>query len=107
MFWFPDLRRSIVELLLSETASPAELCRRYNIASGQFYIWKNQYAQGRLDPEPSREVELEAENKELKAEIRALQESRQGPGGKDSKQRPPSLYNLLDDRGMGAYGRVN
>lgn len=60
MFWFPDLRRSIVELLLSETASPAELCRRYNIASGQFYTWKKQYAQGRLDPEPSREVELEA-----------------------------------------------
>jgi transposase-like protein len=41
-----DFKRSVVEQLLSETAGPAELCRRYNIASGQLYTWKKQYADG-------------------------------------------------------------
>jgi transposase-like protein len=45
-----DFKRSIVEQLLSETAGPAKLCRRYNIASGQLYSSKNQYADGELDP---------------------------------------------------------
>ena len=60
-----DFKRSIIEQLLSETVSPAELCRRYNISSGQLYTWKRQYANGKLDPEPSREAELEARVREL------------------------------------------
>jgi transposase-like protein len=60
-----DFKRPGVEQLLSETASPAELCRSYNIASGQLYTWKKQYAAGKLDPEPSREAELEARVLEL------------------------------------------
>ena len=60
-----DFKRSIVEQLLSETAGPAELCRRYNISSGRLYTWKRQYADGKLDPEPSREAELEARVREL------------------------------------------
>ena len=60
-----DFKRSIVEQLLSETAGPAELCRRYNISSGQLYTWKRQYADGRLNAEPSREVELAARVREL------------------------------------------
>ena len=60
-----DFKRSIVEQLLSETATPTELCRRYNISSGQLYTWKRQYAQGRLDPEPSREAELAARVRDL------------------------------------------
>ena len=60
-----DFKRSVVEQLLSETAGPAELCRRYNIAAGQLYTWKKQYASGRLDPEPSKEAELEARVREL------------------------------------------
>jgi transposase len=60
-----DFKRSVVEQLLSETAGPAELCRRYNIASGQLYTWKKQYADGKLDPEPSREADLEARVREL------------------------------------------
>ena len=60
-----DFKRSIVEQLLSETAGPAELCRRYNLSSGQLYTWKRQYADGKLDPEPSREAELEARVREL------------------------------------------
>jgi len=60
-----DFKRSLVEQLLSETAGPAELCRRYNISSGQLYTWKKQYAGGKLDPEPSREIELEARVRDL------------------------------------------
>jgi transposase len=60
-----DFKRSIVEQLLSETAGPAELCRRYSIASGQLYTWKKQYADGKLDPEPSKEAKLEARVREL------------------------------------------
>jgi transposase len=60
-----EFKRSIVEQLLSETASPTELCRRYNISSGQLYTWRKQYAHGKLDSEPSREAELEARVREL------------------------------------------
>lgn len=60
-----DFKRSIVEQLLSEAATPTELCRRYNISSGQLYVWKRQYTQGKLDPEPSREPELAARVREL------------------------------------------
>ncbi len=61
----PDFKRSLVEQLLSETATPTELCRRYNLSSGQLYTWKKQYAQGKLDREPSREAELAARVREL------------------------------------------
>ena len=60
-----DFKSSIVEQLLSDTAGPVELCRRYNVSSGQLYTWKKQYARGKLDPEPSREAELEARVREL------------------------------------------
>jgi len=59
------LKRSLIEQLLSETATPLELCRRYNVSSGQLYTWKRQYAEGKLDPEPSREAELAARVREL------------------------------------------
>ena len=61
----PDFKRSIVEQLLSEAATPTELSGRYNISSGQLYTWKRQYAHGKLDPEPSREAELAARVREL------------------------------------------
>ena len=61
----PDFKRSIIEQLLSETATPTELCRRYNISSGQLYTWRRHYAQGRLDREPSKEAELAARVREL------------------------------------------
>jgi transposase-like protein len=61
----PDFKRSLVEQLLSETATPTELCRRYNLSSGQLYTWKKQYAQGKLDSEPSREAELATRVHEL------------------------------------------
>ena len=61
----PEFKRSIIEQLLSEAAGPAEICRRYNISSGQLYTWKKQYANGQLDPEPSKESELAARVAEL------------------------------------------
>ena len=61
----PEFKRSIVEQLLSEAAGPAEICRRYNLSSGQLYTWKMQYGQGHFDPEPSREAELAARVAEL------------------------------------------
>jgi transposase len=61
----PEFKRSIVEQLLSETAGPAELCRRYNVSSGLLFTWKKQYAQGKLDSDPSREVELQARLRDL------------------------------------------
>jgi transposase-like protein len=63
--FIPEFKRSIVEQLLSEAADPAEICRRYNLSSGQLYTWKKQYAQGHFDPEPSREAELAARVAEL------------------------------------------
>jgi len=61
----PEFKRSIVEQLLSETAGPAELCLRYNVSSGLLFTWKKQYAQGKLDSDPSREVELQARVRHL------------------------------------------
>jgi len=61
----PEAKRSLIEQLLSETATPTELCRRYNVSSGQLYTWKRQYAEGKLDPEPSKEAELAARVREL------------------------------------------
>lgn len=60
-----DFKRSLVEQLLSETVGPAELCRRYNLSSGQLYTWKRQYAAGKLNAEPSREAELAARVQDL------------------------------------------
>jgi len=61
----PEFKRSLIEQVLSETATPTELCRRYNISSGQLYTWRKQYAAGKLDPEPSKEAELAARVREL------------------------------------------
>ena len=60
-----DFKRSLVEQLLSETTNITELCRRYNISSGQLYTWKKHYAEGKLSQEPSREAELAARVQEL------------------------------------------
>ena len=61
----PEFKRSIIEQLLSETAGPAELCRRYNVSSGLLFTWKKQYAQGKLDSDPGREAELQARVRDL------------------------------------------
>ena len=54
-----DLKRQIVEELLSGMSTPAQLTRRYEISSGLLYHWKEQYAKGRFNNEPTREAALE------------------------------------------------
>ena len=54
-----ELKRQIVEELLSGMSTPAQLTRRYEISSGLLYHWKEQYAKGRFDNEPSKEAALE------------------------------------------------
>jgi len=47
---FPiELKRQIVEELLSGVSSSAQLTRRYEISSGLLYHWKEQYARGRFN----------------------------------------------------------
>jgi transposase-like protein len=58
-------KRSLIEQLLSEAATPTEFRRRYDASSGQLSTWKTQYAQGKLQPEPSLEAQLAAKFREL------------------------------------------
>jgi transposase len=37
-----ELKRQVVEELLSGISAPAQLIRRYDISSGLFYHWKEQ-----------------------------------------------------------------
>lgn len=74
-----DFKRSLIEQLLSEAATPTELCRRYNISSGQLYTWKRQYAQRKLDAEPSKEAELAAMVRELERLLCKLTFDNGGP----------------------------
>jgi transposase len=54
----PELKRSIIEEFLSQTSTPAQICRRHNISSGLLYHWKRQYARGKLGNEPTKEAAL-------------------------------------------------
>jgi len=54
----PELKRSAIEELLSQTFTPAQICRRHNISSGLLYHWKKQYARGKFGNEPTREATL-------------------------------------------------
>ena len=44
-----ELKRQVVEELLSGMSTPAQLMRRHEISSGLLYHWKEQYARGRHD----------------------------------------------------------
>jgi transposase-like protein len=56
---FPaELKRQVIEELLSGITSPAQLCRRHNISSGLLYHWKKQYSRGRFGNEPTQEAAL-------------------------------------------------
>jgi transposase len=60
-----ELKRQIVEELLSGVSTPAQLIRRYEISSGLLYHWKEQYARGRFNNEPSKEAALEDRVRQL------------------------------------------
>ena len=53
-----ELKRQVVEELLSGESHPAQLCRRYNIGSSVLYHWKKQYSRGKFNNEPTEEGAL-------------------------------------------------
>ena len=60
-----ELKCQVVEELLSGMSTPAQLMRRYEISSGLLYHWKEQYARGRFNNEPSKEAALESRVRQL------------------------------------------
>ena len=54
-----DLKRQVVEELLSGESRPAQLCRRHNISSSLLYHWKKQYSRGKFNNEPTAEAALQ------------------------------------------------
>lgn len=54
-----EIKRQIVEELLSGASSAAQLCRRCNISSSLLYHWKKQYSRGKFNNEPLREAALQ------------------------------------------------
>ena len=53
-----ELKRQVVEEVLSGTSSAAQLCRRHNINSSLLYHWKKQYSRGKFNNEPVAEAAL-------------------------------------------------
>lgn len=53
-----EIKRQVIEELLSGQSSPAQLCRRHNITSSLLYHWKRQYSRGKFDNEPTQEAAL-------------------------------------------------
>jgi len=53
-----ELKRQVIQELLSEESRPAQLCRRYNISSSLLYYWKKQYSRGKFNNEPTEEAAL-------------------------------------------------
>jgi len=60
-----ELKRGVVEELLSWVSTPAQLMRRHEISSGFLYHWKEQYARGRFNNEPTEEAALEDRVRQL------------------------------------------
>jgi len=54
-----ELKRQIVEELISGANRPAQLCRRHEIAPSLLYHWKKQYSLGRFDNEPVKEAAMQ------------------------------------------------
>lgn len=53
-----EVKRQVIEELLSGQSRPAQLCRRHNITSSLLYHWKRQYSRGKFDNEPTQEAAL-------------------------------------------------
>jgi transposase-like protein len=53
-----ELKRQVIEELLSGESRPAQICRRYNITSSVLYHWKRQYSGGKFNNEPTEEGAL-------------------------------------------------
>jgi len=53
-----EIKRQLIEELLSGQSTPAQLCRRHNITSSLLYYWKRQYSRGKFENEPTQEAAL-------------------------------------------------
>ena len=53
-----ELKRQVVEELMSGESRPVQLCRRYNITTSVLYHWKKQYSRGKFNNEPTEEGAL-------------------------------------------------
>ncbi len=60
-----ELKRQVVEQLLSGDSSAAQLCRQYEISSGLLYHWRQQYNRGRFGNEATAAGALENRVREL------------------------------------------
>ena len=60
-----ELKRQVLEQMLSGTSSPAQLCRQYEISASLLYHWKRQYSRGRYGQEPTAVGVLENRIREL------------------------------------------
>jgi transposase len=70
---FPlELKRSIIEELLSQTSTAAQICRRHNISSSLLYHWKRQYARGKFGNEPTKEAALTDRIEQLERHVGQL-----------------------------------
>ena len=61
----PELKRQVIEELLSGISSPAQIIRRYEISSGLLYHWKKQYARGAFENPPDQTAALEERVRQL------------------------------------------
>jgi len=53
-----EIKRQVVEELVSGESRPAQIYRRYNISSSLLYHWKRQYSRGKFNNEPTEEAAL-------------------------------------------------
>src|SRR3989304_5358470 len=60
-----ELKRQVIEQLLSGDSGAAQLCRQYEISSGLLYHWRQQYSRGRFGNEATVEGALENRVREL------------------------------------------
>jgi transposase len=60
-----EIKRQVVEELLSGMSTPAQLMRRHDVFSDLLYHWKEQYARGRFNNEPNKEAALEDRVRQL------------------------------------------
>lgn len=67
-----DLKRNIVEELVSGSSSLAQLGRRYDISPGLISKWKEQYLEGKFSGEPQNVAELEAKIDKLEKLVARL-----------------------------------
>jgi transposase len=60
-----DFKRQVVEELLSEVSTPAQIVRKYEISSGLLYHWKKQYAKGGFGNSASKDAAQEERVRQL------------------------------------------